>query len=200
MFNNLLEGDAHPERRALRSLFTSGPKFALGLGQSIDRTLTKWPASGQTFDIMHGLKDIFVCALLVPLAGGAAADLEDIASVAFQASGSHFEERYNQDHSTELLPHDMKIMEMLLQAGQEMVKRWRISRRSPNYRPDRAEKFTLLALMSKAGFSDEEMAATMMNSLIAAAEAMVYLLDLSDSKCTFRVGIWRGEHPSRTCS
>jgi cytochrome P450 len=172
MFNNLDEGDAHPERRALRSFFTSGPKFALGFAQSIDRSLTAWPDSSQAFDIMHGLKDIFVSALLVPLAGGAAADLEGIAAAAMATSGSHFEERYNQDHSTEMLPEDIKTMETLLQAGKDMVYRWRTCRRSPNYRPDTAEKFTLLALMSKAGFSDEEMAATSMNSLIAAAEAM----------------------------
>ena len=175
MFNNIQVQSAHPERIASRKFFTAGPLFASGYANACDRCLDDWAERDVKFNVLHASKDLAVSMLLTCCVGvGASAIIEPPIRAAFERAGRHFEEAYGDvKHSMSLCADDEAVMLELQALGQVAVRQWKSYHAArPGLLADAAEKHSLFALLHSSKASDRDMGDTLINSIIAAGEAI----------------------------
>ena len=165
VFNQQGEGGAHQGRLTLKPMFSAAKDLAPGFARQIDRALDAWPTEGR-FDALAMCHDLIRQALLYAIGGGSASTADAATEETFHEVLDYFVGRYSgATHDATVTAEDEVMMAKAKDAGMRIVQAWR-EEGSPE-----TEDKTMLAVMAKAGNSDEEMAAMLVNAIIAGAEA-----------------------------
>jgi cytochrome P450 len=168
VFNKQGEGGAHHGRMALRPMFNAVKQLSAGFAEQIDEALKAWPVDGG-IDALGSCHDLIRQALLFAIAGSAAPRANAATESVFHEVMDYFVERYSSSgHDACATAEDEATMAKAMDAGLRIVQAWREHGQSGT---SEAEQKTMLAVMSEAGNSDEEMAAMVINAIIAGAEA-----------------------------
>jgi len=164
VFNKQGEGGAHEGRLQLKPMFNATKQLSPGFAQQIDLALDSWKEG--KVDALGACHDLIRQALLFAIAGSAATEADAQTRDAFHDVLDHFISRYQSSgHSAHVSAEDEEMMAVAKEAGMRVVRAWR--REGVPQDDDK----TMLAVMSKAGNSDDEMAAMLVNTIIAGAEA-----------------------------
>jgi cytochrome P450 len=164
VFNKQGEGGAHEGRLQLKPMFNATKQLSPGFAQQIDLALDSWEEG--TMDALGACHDLIRQALLSAIAGSAATEADAQTRDSFHDVLDHFISRYQSSgHTAHVSVEDEEMMEIAKEAGMRVVRAWR------HEGVPQGDDKTMLALMSRAGNSDEEMAAMLVNTIIAGAEA-----------------------------
>jgi cytochrome P450 len=165
----------HPGRATLRAMFIADQAFTAGFSHHVDGALDKLACEGrEEVDILELSHDLIRESLFVVIAGGAAQATHDATHEIFHEAMAYFVDRYSPvEHSAAVNSEDELWMARLHDAGRTTVDGWRAYFDTLGAAEKEAQKeaSTMLAVMDRAGFSRDEMAAMLVNAVIAGSEA-----------------------------
>lgn len=169
------KGSHKSDRRTLLQPFFSNPAmFAKGFEASFEAMLSKWNADKEV-DALKISHDLLRVGLYYALAGDACGSLDKLTTAAFENALQYFVGRYQDpDHNPDPTSEDQMMMSKLREASEQFVAEFRKAQRvsSSEEKGCSEEKAPfMLGLMLDAGCTDAEMAAILVNVVIAGAEA-----------------------------
>lgn len=168
VFNKQGVAGVHPGRLALRPMFNAAKQLSAGFAEQIDKALEAWPVEGR-FEALGSSHDLIRQALLAAMVGGAATRANAATEATFHEVMEYFVARYaSSGHDARATAEDEATMAKAMGAGLRIVRAWREHGQEGT---SPAEGKTMLAVMSAEGNSDEQMAAMVINAIIAGAEA-----------------------------
>eukprot|EP00947_MAST-08B_sp_MAST-8B-sp1_P004097 g4097.t1 len=192
VFNNVADRGTpgvHQGRAQMRPTFTSQELFRGAMEAQIERAIARdgW-ARGGTVDVQnmcHALiRDALMVAVVGPGLGGVAQRAVDHAHEVFEETMAYFVKRYAPPlHKATVTLRDAEVLERLRErAGLPIVQMWReafaAATAAGGAGLEDGDKKSMLYTMAKAGFSDAHMAAMLLNTIIAGAEAPASTLSL----------------------
>ena len=175
VFNQQGEGGVHPGRRSLRAMFIAAQAFTEGFAEHVTSALDRlaWEDEEEV-DMLEISHNLIRESLFVVIAGGAAEETHEATRETFHGAMQYFIHRYSaKEHSGEVNAEDERWMGLLHDAGRTTVDGWRAHHNmlSEEEKTGSAEASTMLAVMDSHGFSRDEMAAMLVNAIIAGSEA-----------------------------
>ena len=163
-------------RTMMAPLFQGSGIFATGFATEVNKALDIWP-DGEEIDALALVHDAIRGALYHAIAGAAADQLHAVATPVFHQALDYFVTRYRQPgHDQKVTPADEKVMTALHLAAIAVVGRLRALHAAAANQSEDADGTpmpprALAAIMLSMGFTDEEVAAVIVNTVIAGAEA-----------------------------
>jgi cytochrome P450 len=169
IFNMHGEANAH-RRKLLRPTFLGLDHFMRGFGAATDALIAKWQDG--ILDIQDEMHALLRMNLLTVFFGEEHAYAHD-QMAPFHETVDYFVKRYSEPcHSQAVIEQDEKMLNNIVQASQNMVDAFR---QTP---PGPAADRSIVHLMIQDGADDQEIAGTIVNVMIAAAEAPASALAL----------------------
>ena len=167
-------------RRQLRPLFIAEDAFVSGVTRVIEDALNVWKEQAihnqdNVVDVLELCHDVVRRAVLVFICGEMAEEANAMSSDIFDSVMHYFVNRYGQDHfNKNITKEDEQQMETLLHIGKKIVVEYRqkralnlLGRRATTYH----DRCALEIMMASGDHSDDVCAATLVNIVIAGAEA-----------------------------
>jgi cytochrome P450 len=168
VFNKQGVAGVHPGRLALRPMFNAAKQLSDGFAEQIDNALDAWPVDGR-IEALGSCHDLIRQALLAAMVGSAATRANAATEATFHEVMDYFVARYaSSGHDACATAEDEATMAKAMDAGLQIVRAWREHGKGGT---SPAEAKTMLAVMAAAGNTDEQMAAMVINAIIAGAEA-----------------------------
>ena len=193
VFNQQGNGGVHPGRRSLRAMFMAAQAFTEGFAEHVTTALDRlaWE-DGDEVDMLEVSHNLIRESLFVVIAGGAAEETHEATREVFHEAMQYFVQRYSaKEHSGEVNAEDEHWMGQLHDAGRTTVDGWRAHHNSlsDEEKESKTEESTMLAVMDRHGFSRDEMAAMLVNAIIAGSEAPASSLAQTLQELAFNVPV-----------
>lgn len=160
--------DNSGRRKVLTKVFQAAPHFYPGLINAIDKEIATWSTDGE-LNVLRSSHQLVFKAVLVLVMGEDTSFATEFSAVADDVL-EYFEQRYSQPlFDRKITPEDEAYMVRLNDAGIELVKEFRRRMSQDVPRSDMYER-SMIKVLIDSGMDDVELAATMINTLLAASE------------------------------